>query len=155
MSLLTPILQGDTEGVKWAKLQRWLRLAADNAGISYTMSYPLSDIQQGDTEGVKWAKLGAWAKLLAENIGVLPPVSQLQVGSEALVNGQQSYDIVFPAAFSAAPRLFSPTLQLGGDNAETFTLGWDNLTANGVRVWLNGAPTAASAGSQINWLAIL
>jgi len=68
MSLLAPIQAGNTEGVKWAKLQRWMRQAVDNAGISYTMSYPLTDIDPSDTEGVKWAKLGAWTQLLAANI---------------------------------------------------------------------------------------
>lgn len=68
MSLLSPILVSDTEGVKFAKLQRQLKLVADNAGISYTMSFPLSDILVGDTEGVKWAKVGAWTKLIADNI---------------------------------------------------------------------------------------
>jgi hypothetical protein len=66
--LLQPILSSDTEGIKWVKLQSWLRLAVDNAGISYSMAYPLSDILSSDTEGVKWAKLGAWMQLLAQNI---------------------------------------------------------------------------------------
>lgn len=67
MSLLSPILVGDTEGVKWAKLQRQLRAVADAAGIAYSMNFPLNDIQVGDTEGEKWAKVGAWAQLLAAN----------------------------------------------------------------------------------------
>lgn len=66
--LLQPILSSDIEGIRWVKLQSWLRLAVDNAGISYSMSYPLTDILSSDTPGVKWAKLGAWMQLLAQNI---------------------------------------------------------------------------------------
>ena len=69
MSLLSQISALDIEGVKWSKLQRWIRATVDNAGISYALAYPLTDILPGDTEGVKWAKLGAWVKLLADNIG--------------------------------------------------------------------------------------
>lgn len=68
MSLFTEILVSDISGVKWAKLQRQMRIAVDNAGIAYTMSGFLTDIQPRDTEGVKFAKLGAWTKLLADNI---------------------------------------------------------------------------------------
>lgn len=71
MSLLSPITPFDSEGVKWAKLQRQLRLAADNAGISYTMTFPLTDILPSDSEGIKWTKLGAWTSLLAD--GITPP----------------------------------------------------------------------------------
>lgn len=63
------ILQSDVPGVKWAKLQRIMREAVDNAGISYTLEGMLTDINESDVEGVKWAKLGAWSRLLAENIG--------------------------------------------------------------------------------------
>ncbi len=69
MSLLSAILPSDIEGVKWAKLQRIFRQIADNAGISYALGFPLTDIQPSDTEGIKWQKLGAWAKLIADNIG--------------------------------------------------------------------------------------
>lgn len=63
------ILQSDVPGVKWAKLQRIMREAVDNAGITYTLEGMLTDINESDVEGVKWAKLGAWSRLLAENIG--------------------------------------------------------------------------------------
>lgn len=68
MSLLASVNPNDTEGVKWAKLQRWVRQVLDNAGITYTMSGLLSDINVSDTEGVKFAKLGAWLQELANNI---------------------------------------------------------------------------------------
>ncbi len=54
MSLYSPILSSDIEGVKWAKLQRLFRQMADNAGISYALGFPLTDIQPSDTEGIKW-----------------------------------------------------------------------------------------------------
>lgn len=68
MSTLTSINEFDGLGLKWQKLQRWLRLAVDNAGISYAIGGNLTDIRQGDGDGVRWAKLGAWTELLAENI---------------------------------------------------------------------------------------
>lgn len=77
MSLSSAILPWDTEGEKWAKLQRLFRQMADNAGISYVLGFPLTDIQVGDTEGVKWQKLGAWAKLIADNIGAGVPAGPI------------------------------------------------------------------------------
>lgn len=66
----TDINPSDTNGVKWVKLQAWLKQACENAGIHGDGSDPLlTDINTGDTEGVKWAKLQRWMKLLAEGIG--------------------------------------------------------------------------------------
>lgn len=88
MSLLSPILPSDQEGVKWAKLQRLLRAIADAAGISYTMSGFLSDINPSDTEGVKWAKLGAWTQLIADNISTAigAGVTQIVAGNGISLN---------------------------------------------------------------------
>src|SRR6185503_4072839 len=69
MSLLSAIFPFETEGVKFAKLQRKLRGIADAAGISYSISGLLSDISPGDTQGIKWAKLGAWTQEISDNIG--------------------------------------------------------------------------------------
>ncbi len=68
MSLLVPIGLIDSEGVRFAKLQRFIRESVDAVGISYTLSGYLKDIQLGDSEGLRFAKLGAWTELLAENI---------------------------------------------------------------------------------------
>lgn len=68
MSLTSPIGISDNDGVKWAKLQRFMQQVLDNAGISYTMSGFLTPIGVSDNDGVKWAKLGAWTQFLAENI---------------------------------------------------------------------------------------
>ena len=66
----TDINPSDTNGVKWTKLQAWLKQACDNAGIHGDGSDPLlRDIHPGDTEGVKWCKLQRWIRLLAEGIG--------------------------------------------------------------------------------------
>lgn len=67
--LLRNIDPGESEGTKWAILQRWVTQAVINAGIIIPMSDPLlSNIVYGDTEGTKWAKLQRWIRLLAENI---------------------------------------------------------------------------------------
>lgn len=68
MSLTSPIGISDNDGVKWAKLQRFMQQVLDNAGISYNMSGFLTPIGVSDNDGVKWAKLGAWTQFLAENI---------------------------------------------------------------------------------------
>lgn len=88
MTLLTDIAVNDTEGVKWAKTQRWLRYIADQASITYTMSGLLSDISVGDTEGVKWAKVQRWLKLIAENIsgGGGGGVTQILAGTNITVS---------------------------------------------------------------------
>lgn len=158
MSLSSPIEVSDTEGVKWSKLQRFFQLIADNAGITYTMSGFLTPILPRETEGVKWAKLGAWAQLIAGNIsGGLPPTSVLQVGSEPLVIGQQSYVITFPVPFAGVPRLFIPSIKMPDQNGELFTLGDTDVDRSAIdtTVWLGGLPTALSTGGEINWIAIL
>lgn len=68
MSLATTIYADDDLAIKWMKLQRLVREAVDNAGISYSLGGLLTDIRPSDTDGMKWAKLGAWMELLAENI---------------------------------------------------------------------------------------
>lgn len=67
-ALLSDILVYDVEGVKWAKLQRWIRAAVDAAGITYSLGGLLTDIEPRETEGVKWAKLQRWTRLLAEGL---------------------------------------------------------------------------------------
>lgn len=79
--------------------------------------------------------------------------NQVQIGLVALVDGQQSYAVVFTPAFAAAPALFTPSLRLANSSAESFDLSYTDLTASGCTVWLNGIPTSASAGSYINWYA--
>lgn len=64
----TPIEPNNSDGVRFAKLQRFIRNAVDNAGIGYSTGGYLTDISLIDSEGVRFAKLGAWLTLLAENI---------------------------------------------------------------------------------------
>ena len=67
--LLRNLSPSESEGTKWAIVQRWVTQAVINAGISIPMSDPLlTNIIFGDSEGVKWAKLQRWIRLLAENI---------------------------------------------------------------------------------------
>ena len=68
MSLLTNTDPSDSNGVKWAKLQLWVRQACDNAHIGYTLGGLLTNIDPTDSEGVKFAKLQRWLRVLADNI---------------------------------------------------------------------------------------
>lgn len=79
-----------------------------------------------------------------------------QVGAIPLVEGQQSYDLVFPVAFGAAPSYFSPTVAMPNSSGEVLEATFDasSLTAQGVTIWLNSPPGAASVGGYINWYAI-
>lgn len=150
MSLLTDIREGDIEGVKWAKLQRWLRLACDNAGISYSMSYPLTDINPGDTEGVKWAKLGAWMKLLAENITGGGGGGNVKSGTENLAQGDTSKAITFTPAFSGDPEVIPTILAPDGLSAIEATVDDSTLTANGCTIRF---PEIPAAGFKLSWIA--
>jgi len=66
--LVIDIDTGMTQGVKMAILQRWVKQACINAGISFVGDALLSDIDVGDSEGVKYAKIQRWLKLLANNV---------------------------------------------------------------------------------------
>ncbi len=77
-------------------------------------------------------------------------------GTTPLVDGQQSYAIVFAPPFSAAPTTFTPRVEMPNSSGEAFfaTIDLSTLTASGVTVWLNGIPTAASNGGLISWTAV-
>lgn len=77
----------------------------------------------------------------------------IQHGTVALVAGTQSYPVVFTTPFGAPPGLFAATVQMVNSSGEVFfvTADLSSLTTTGATVWLNGVPTAASAGSLINW----
>lgn len=82
--LLINLTGAESEGTKWAVLQRWVTLAVINAGIVIPMSDPLlRNIIYGDSEGTKWAILQRWIRLLAENLsgGGGAGVTQLIAGS--------------------------------------------------------------------------
>ena len=64
----TPIALENSEGVRFSKLQIFIRNAIDNAGIGYTLGGYLQPISLSDSEGLRFAKLGAWLTLLADNI---------------------------------------------------------------------------------------
>jgi hypothetical protein len=76
-----------------------------------------------------------------------------QTNDVALVNGQQSYAITFNTPFASVPPFFEAQIFMVSSSAEAFfaTPDYSTLTASGVTVWLNGIPTAASAGSFIRW----
>lgn len=86
-----------------------------------------------------------------------PPSSVQQTGTVALVAGTQSYAIVFSPAFASAPGFVGAQVQMPNDSGEALSVAIDlsTLTASGVTVWLNGVPSAASAGGNINWIAAL
>lgn len=157
ISTRTNIELDDSTGVRWSKLQLWVRYACDQAGISYTMNGLLSDIQLEDSEGMRFAKLQRWLALLANNIsggGGGGGGTALKTGTTALVAGQQSYAISFSGAgFTAAPAFLSLTLQMPNSSGEVFDASVDlsTLTASGVTVYLSAVPTAASAGGKIAW----
>lgn len=79
-----------------------------------------------------------------------------QTGRMALVNGQQSYAIVFPTPFAAVPDFVDASVMMVSSSGENFFANVDlsTLTVNGVTVWLSGVPTAGSVGSYLTWTAI-
>ena len=85
--LLSNIEPSDCQSFKEAKLQRWLKQACTNAGISPGTTDPLlSDITGSESEGIRWAKLGRWAALLANNSSGNIAYS----GSQSLTASQQA-----------------------------------------------------------------
>lgn len=83
-------------------------------------------------------------------------VSSTQTGLVPLVEGQQSYDIVFSPEFTSAPSFFDATVRMPSSSGEVFTVEMDaaTLSTTGVTVWLSGVPSAASTGGYINWMAL-
>jgi hypothetical protein len=153
MSLLSPIKPSDMEGVKWAKLQRWLRQSADNAGITYTMSFPLTDILPSDSEGVKWTKLGAWMKLMADNIGGVgsgvPSVAG--TANQVLVNGAAdpvtgAATLSLPAALTLPGTLTKP----GG----AVLMSTNSALTDGAGAQVGTIANSPSAGNPQKWIAI-
>lgn len=154
--LLINLTGFESEGTKWAVVQRWLKLAIQNASITIPMSDPLlTDINFADSEGTKWAKFQRWLALLANNItgGGGGGGTTLQKGTVNLVAGTQSYAIVFTTPFASAPTFLSGSVQMPSSSGEVFDVAFDlsTLTTTGVTAWLSGIPTAASAGGKINW----
>ena len=117
--MLTDIQPGDYVGVKWAKLQAWVRQACVNAGVAIpTGDAYLTDITGGETEGLKWAKLGRWVQLLAEGVG----------GGSSPVVGTPIREVEISGAFSAADAGYYIYTTSGDDlalliPADVFTVG--------------------------------
>lgn len=94
--LLSTVELDDSTGMRYAKLQRWLRSAADNAGIGYTIGGLLSNVELDDSEGMRFAKLQRWLKVIADGLSgggsipiyVTPPATSTSAG----VAGQVAYD---------------------------------------------------------------
>lgn len=84
-----------------------------------------------------------------------PAPGVAQSGRVAIVNGTQSYNVVFGSAFAAAPTFFGADVLMVNSSGEVFTVVADlsTLTTTGVTVWLSGVPTAASTGAFIAWQA--
>lgn len=82
--------------------------------------------------------------------------TQTQTGLIPLVEGQQSYVLVFSPPFASVPSFADATAQMPNDSGEVFTASIDRstLSALGCTVWLSGIPTAASVGGYINWYAL-
>lgn len=152
MSLSSPILVSDTEGVKFSKLQRLFHLVADTAGISYTMSALLSDIKPSDTEGVKWAKLGAWSKLIADNISGGGGTGNVRSGTVALAQNDTFKAIVFSTAFTGAgvPQVV-PTVvpPVGGDAIDAWVEDTDVTNAGATITFSAAIPTAGYSLSYV------
>lgn len=153
MSLLTPILPSDTEGVKWVKLQSWLQLAVDNAGISYTMSGFLTPILTSDTPGVKWAKLGAWMQLLAGNISGGGGTGNVRSGTAALAQNDTSKAIVFSTPFTGGglPDVVPTIMAPAGGDIISCEPDYSTLTNAGVTVIFSAAIPAA--GYKLSYVA--
>lgn len=95
--LLINLTGSESEGTKWAVLQRWITQGVINAGIVIPMSDPLlSNIVYGDSEGTKWAKLQRWMRLLAENLsgGGAAGVTQLVAGTGISLNPPTGQGVV-------------------------------------------------------------
>lgn len=65
---LSDIQLDDSDGMRFSKLQLWVRNAVDNAEIGYTIGGLLSDIDLSDSEGVRFAKLQRWLTVLANGL---------------------------------------------------------------------------------------
>lgn len=76
-----------------------------------------------------------------------------QTGSVAIVDGQQSYAVVFSPAFASKPSYFDASVEMPSSVGEVFAISYSDLDENGCTVWLSGVPTAASDGGFINWSA--
>lgn len=76
-----------------------------------------------------------------------------QLGSVALVDGQQTYTVTFSPAFSSAPASFQPVLRMASTSAEIFAVAYANLSSTGCTLILNGIPSTDSVGSFIEWMA--
>ncbi len=76
-----------------------------------------------------------------------------QLGTIALIDGQQSYSIIFNPAFDQVPVNVFLTLAMPNSSGESFSISFDvsSLTENGVTAWLSGIPSAASVGGYIYW----
>lgn len=119
--LLINLTGTESEGTKWAVLQRWVKQAIINAGITIPMSDPLlSDINFGDSEGTKWAKLQRWMTLLANNItSGGGGVSSITAGAGISVN--QPTGAVVVTATGGAPTAMATTVNNSGDTTITPT----------------------------------
>lgn len=154
MSLSSPILTSDTEGVAFAKLQRLIRLALDNASISYSMSGLLTPISPSDTRGVKFAKLGAWLSELATNIsGGGGGTGNVRSGTVALAQNDTEKAVVFSTAFTGAsvpqvvPIVVPP---VGGDAIEAWVEDGDATNAGATVTLAAAIPTS---GYQLTFVA--
>lgn len=152
MSLYSPIELRDNEAVRWCKLQRFIRLMADNAGISYTMSGFLTDINLTDNIAVRWAKLGAWMQLVADNISS-GTVGNVRSGTVALAQNDVSKAIVFSTPFTGAglPDVVPTIMAPSGGDIISCEPDYSTLTNAGVTILFGGAIPAA--GYNLSYVA--
>lgn len=82
--------------------------------------------------------------------------TQNQRGLVPLVDGQQSYALVFDPAFASVPSFVDAVVQMPNSSGEVLEAVVDRstLTSSGCTVWLSGVPSAASVGGYINWYAL-
>ena len=114
------IQPSDSQGIKWTKLQAWVRTACINAGISVT---GLSNISPGDSEGIKWAKLGAWMQALAEGIGSSTAATPVVLTTSRALAATDAGRYLYSAEAGAVVLTVPATGFTAGDQVDVFLAG--------------------------------
>lgn len=149
------IYSDDTEGLKWQKLQAWVKQACINAGIVGDSSDPyLRDIYSDDSEGTKWCKLQRWIRLLAEGIGGSSSgtVTEITASRDATTSDSGAFlygtstDTTFVLTLQAGTfpvgaefrlaQLGSQALQVAAGAGVTFVQGAGPLSTGGLGTYL-------------------
>jgi len=113
-----------------------LQPRAGLARVAYTGRY-------SDLSGLP--ALGSAAYASVSDFTMAPTGKTLQVGSIALVAGQQSYPVVFTRAMSAIPKIRLQHFMATDSDGIFFAAPQDDsITVNGFTFWLNGIPVTST-----------